>query len=412
MEIKRVQTIPRGMNQDVSISKFRDDLSFENYNIRIAAIDNSTTLSIENERGPLRLDPQFTPEDSNTSLPIQGYCIGYAVLNEYIVLFTTTGAEQPEPPGIGDMVVEDTFVVYPEVIVPEPKDFIYRIKDLNSIKLLYAGNLGFDPDYPIETLSYYENSAVQKVYWTDGLNQLRAINIVSDDDIINSWTDNSFNFFPELQLQEDVRITQSHSGGSFAAGVVQFAFSYYNLFGAETALAYVSDIRYLGLKERGLSPEEISADSFTLTVNNVDTNFQFIRLYAIHRTTLDATPTVRIVNDYPITGTTAVLSDNGISGEDADPDILLFLGGEEVVVGTITSKDNTLFGANIKYPREAAIADEVRALIGDVSEVFYWRQANASSANPTQPFESKADSPSDTYTYYPHLANNDAYSTR
>lgn len=37
MEIKRVQLVPTGMNQDISVSKFTPNLSFYNRNIRITA---------------------------------------------------------------------------------------------------------------------------------------------------------------------------------------------------------------------------------------------------------------------------------------------------------------------------------------------------------------------------------------
>ena len=51
MEIKRTQLVPRGMQQDLSISKFNPEFSYENRNIRITAREDSSLLSITNERG-------------------------------------------------------------------------------------------------------------------------------------------------------------------------------------------------------------------------------------------------------------------------------------------------------------------------------------------------------------------------
>ena len=50
-------------------------------------------------------------------------------------------------------------------------------------ELLYEGHLNLDVSSPLETLPYYENEDIQKVYWTDGLNQPRMINIVKKEPI-------------------------------------------------------------------------------------------------------------------------------------------------------------------------------------------------------------------------------------
>lgn len=55
MEIKRVQLVPTGMNQDISVSKFTPNLSFYNRNIRITARETNTLMSIENEMGNLQI---------------------------------------------------------------------------------------------------------------------------------------------------------------------------------------------------------------------------------------------------------------------------------------------------------------------------------------------------------------------
>lgn len=51
MEIKRTQLQPKGMSQDLSISKFNPEFSYENRNIRITSREDSSLLSITNERG-------------------------------------------------------------------------------------------------------------------------------------------------------------------------------------------------------------------------------------------------------------------------------------------------------------------------------------------------------------------------
>ena len=87
----------------------------------------------------------------------------------------------------------------------------------------------------------------------------------------------------------------------FAPGVIQYAFSYYNKYGQESNIFDVTPLCYIAHKERGANPEEIIRDrSFKINVDNLDTNFDYIRIYSIHRTSLDATPTVKRVIDLPI----------------------------------------------------------------------------------------------------------------
>jgi len=57
------------------------------------------------------------------------------------------------------------------------------------------GNLHFSPLHPIEAIASYENANIQKVYWTDGNNQPRMINIAPFKDTnITKYTPKSFDF--------------------------------------------------------------------------------------------------------------------------------------------------------------------------------------------------------------------------
>ena len=63
------------------------------------------------------------------------------------------------------------------------KDFIYRLSvEDNYITsyLLYEGDLNFDVNNPIDAIGYYESEEVQKVYWVDGLNTNRFINVANN----------------------------------------------------------------------------------------------------------------------------------------------------------------------------------------------------------------------------------------
>lgn len=262
MTPKATSHVIQGMQKDTSKSKLSKEFAFDAKNIRITAREDNTLLTITNEKGTKSLKPLF------------GYYLGHCVLNNQLVLFTT---------------------------VEGRKDFIFLYDYEFNQTILYSGNLNFSLDNPLETLGVYENEDIQKVYWVDGRNQPRVINIKASEDIRNKWSDSSFDFIPELALQESVSIEAISNSSLFAPGVIQYAFSYYNKYGQESNIFDVTPLCYIAHKERGASPEEIIKDiAFKIRVDNIDANFDYIRIYSIHRTSLNAIPTVKRIIDLPI----------------------------------------------------------------------------------------------------------------
>lgn len=342
------------MNKDMSVSAFNPEFAFENLNIRLATNEGNTMMSWVNERGPkklrLRVDTkpwttenidgryisnvdEQTNEITNKTV-ITGIPIGTAVLNHKLVLFT----------------VSDYIYVF-----EKSKDEKYDLEG----KVLYFDSLGFNPNYPIETVVSYESENIQKVYWTDGLNQPRVINIAPSMDYkTNKYISSSFDFVPELVLKETVSVSKMYGAGEFPPGVIQYAFTYYNKYGQESNIFYTTHLQYISYINRAGSPEEKIANCFKIQVNNIDKNFDYLRIYSILRTSKDATPVVKRIQDLEIKETTESLTyiDNGTSGETVDPTELLYKGGEEIKAKTIEQKDETLFLGNIVVTRPSIIS--------------------------------------------------------
>lgn len=341
MALKKEQHFFKGLQRDLSVSKFNPEYAFDAQNIRITAREHDTLLSVSNERGNKEM-PLQSP--SGESVAIDGVLLGQNVLNNYVTLFTK-GA----------------------------KDNIYRLENKGTYfetLLLFSGNLNFSTDYPIENISVYENDNIQKVYWIDGLNQSRVINIVATDDIKAKWDNNSFNFVQDLGLKETVTVTRNDlASGLFSSGVIQYAFTYYNKYGQESNIFYTSPLEYISFASRGASPEEKISNSFTITIENADTRFDYVRVYSIHRASINATPNVLNVVDIPINPVTRAITtltyvDNGTTGTSVDPTELLYVGGEDVVFGTMTQKDNTLFLGNANIQRKLVGTDIINKVKG------------------------------------------------
>jgi len=324
-----------GLQQDTSVSKQNPEYLIDAHNIRITAREGETLLSITNERGPKQLQLKSS---SGSNVSISGTILGHCVLNNYLVLFI-------HDEGVADSILR-----------------IDMSKDEPEVINLYQGAstdfLGFNVSYPIEAIGDYENENIQKVYWTDGLNQPRIINIAnrggSDSPRIYTWQ-GSFDFVPELSLNEDVTVSRNTgASGQFPAGVIQYAFSYYNKYGQESNIFYTTPLYYTSYYDRGASPETVVSNAFNITVNGVDSHFDYLRIYSIMRTSLDATPVCKRLIDIAIdslSGGTAKYIDTGTNGSNVDPTSLLYIGGEEVVAKNLCAKDGTLFLGNLKINR-------------------------------------------------------------
>ena len=385
---KQISFKTKGMQRDLSASAFNSEYAYENKNVRVMPTDESTLLSLINERGNKKSSIAGVGDH------IKGIPIGQALVNNELIIFAagdddyrladitpnifeapdifpcdvlitnlTAGEDTanditPDLSSIGDITLVDCPYKLNIDVDSMLDDRIYKLWFNNGVltgKRLFRGNLGFNYKHPIETISFYENADIRKVYWTDGLNQPRVINIAAASDIVSKWNTDSFNFVRTLSLNEEITIERNIvANGSFAPGVIQYAFTYFNKYGQESNIFYTSPLYYISYNNRGASPEDKVSNSFNIEVANVDRRFDYIRIYSIHRTSINATPDVRRVVDLapPVNIAKVTYTDNGSSGDSVDPTELLYIGGEEVVFGTMTQKDNTLFLGDIETKRK------------------------------------------------------------
>lgn len=346
MELQAVELGNRGMFRDTAISKQTNEFAFENLNVRITAIDGNTRFIVTN-------DINASVVSFEDDIPIIGEYVGYCLFNQDIVLFTHSSDEN-----------------YP--------DYIYKLHysnpDTFTVTKLYEGNLGFsDCVEGIDALPYYEKEDIRKVYWVDGVHSPRVINIATDNTITHEGdgVDTQFDFQQEVSSLPEVEITKEYNGiGQFPSGTMQYIFTYYKKYGAESAAVYISPLLYLSLQDRGAKADETCSCSFDVNISNVDTNFDGIRVYSIVRTSLEGTVACYLVKDVEIhedgsTGDTTVsfVDDGAYNNAIAESEIY-YLGGQEIVAGTIDQKDGVLFLGNITI-KESNVDFELKGKINN-----------------------------------------------
>ena len=374
MQEKRQSFNIKGIKRDISQGISTAEYAYDAYNIRITVRDNNTLMSVSNERG--------TEEVFNE---LKGYLLGYVTINNKVIFFMTVeGYTKP--------------------------DYIYLIDLQNSAKktILYNGNLNFKVTNPIESIGIFENEEIQRIYWVDGINQPRVINIATKEEDRKTWKNHTFDFISlidaGIKKLPYVSINKLPNGnGCFPAGIVQYAFTFYNKYGSESNIFYQSELFYATTNGRGVSPDGNSNCAFNIKISNIpkENTFDYIRIYSILRSSYDATPTVKVVNSLSIKNLEATnFIDSNLIGYNIEPTNLLYLGGQSIIAGTIAQKDNTLFLGNIESISKNPDSDlkiNLKSTFNSFSN--FWDYKNLSPVAMTQdqsyyPYGTRINSPS------------------
>lgn len=130
--MKEETHIFQGMKRDVHQIRQDGKFLWNAHNIRITNREDSTLLSITNEKGP-----------KSTGVTFNGIYVGHCIVGDYLVVFTAA---------------EDGSF-----------NCIYRVKDNGTSfanKQIYTENPvtsgGWSPDHPIEAIGVYETELVDR----------------------------------------------------------------------------------------------------------------------------------------------------------------------------------------------------------------------------------------------------------
>lgn len=383
----------KGMQRDASMANANGEFAYEILNMRLMPAEDLSGFSLTNEKGT-----------TEVITGINGQVIGQCPTNDSLVVFTI-GQSQIDYiyeiwEGIGEDTTEDGW-----------DDIKWRYK------ILYSGNLNFSADYPIEALFNYETEDIQKVYWIDGINQLRCINIVespenwgmvynkntnnweSGDNINNCYFDSvkEINSLPSVEIERVI-------GGSFTAGVIQYYITYFNKNLSESPIVYTSPLLYVAHDNRGANVNDQVSTAFKLTFTDLDTtNWEYMRIYVTHRTSIDATPEASIVTELNMNNSTIEFTDYGSNRTSIAPTDLYFTGGKFVKAGTMTVKDQVMFlgNLNIETPETVSVT-EIQQLFDSIRD----NEDHPFTTTTRKTKKNKLEEYEDTHYYYKNQLNN------
>jgi len=346
---KKVKHTYKGIKKDITKSKFSNEYYFDGRNIKITASDSQSTGSVTNTKGNKQLFSIPTPvidynaktityngniliyNTDEINYNIQSgtqYIISNVITREYVILLTT----------------DDNGI-----------DCIWKV-NLNTyeLTLLYLRNLNLSTTNPAQLINNFENELVDKIYWVDGKNQMRFLNIkhsIDNDDLedIIDIPVSVIDMVGKYTLSQPT-VTNILSGGSHTAGMIQYAYNLYRLNSSQTKISPLSDLVSLDKSSLGGGKvNELVGAMPVVNITNIDHNYTNIRVYAIKYTSYNEIPSISIIEDrqLPITGDIQVFDDGKII-ETVSLDEFLFLGSDIIIPKHINTKFNRLFLSNYK----------------------------------------------------------------
>ncbi len=351
--IKAIKNTYSGMSQDLSKSKTRNEFYFEGRNIRIVSSNESTTGSITNEKGNelLLSIPNININFTTKTILYDTKSLNYTT-DEINDLYDIPSYEYGEQIIIGNCKTNNGFII--ATTNNNGLDCIWYLTDNFNLTLLYLRNLNFSEDNPLQILNNYENNKIDKIYWIDGKEQMKFLNIyhsIDNNDLeeLIDLSSTSLNVTSEVNLINPI-IEDISYGGTHTSGMIQYAYSYYKINGSQSSLSPLSELISLGKSSiEGGDVNETVGSIPKIIINEIDSRFTNLRLYAVKYTSFNQLPSISLIADRDITGfNTFSYYDDGRIIQNITLEEFIFLSGKIVIPKHIESKDNRLFLFNYK----------------------------------------------------------------
>ena len=367
----------RGMQQDSSESAHSDEFAYENLNVRILTNGNNTSLSISQDIGNLIESNIYQVNNFGSPTPTIDVLTDIIVNSNYTQYMAAQPISYIPYKVIGYCTIDKYVVLFG--IDSLGYSHISRLEYQNGIWYLFEffdnTVLGFDVDHPIETLANVETEQIKKVYFVDGVNELRAINVVNP---------NSYNNISNLVLgfhigfDETMTVEKNYAiPGRFPSCKIQFAFRYFNQNESESNFVEWSPMFDCDEGDQGFNNElpsqstETSTNSFKISFTNLlYGDYSNIAIYYFIYPKLSSTSPIcykvnRNINSASYT--TNIEFDEG-DAIDATYEEVLSSGNTSIIPYTLASKDNFLICGNIKYGLPKLIDIDTKGLFDIVFE--------------------------------------------
>jgi len=365
------------INSDVNFDLTGVNIYYNDVKLIVVSTGQALTISVT--------DPLVIGGTTSVYIPSQSGVqpIGYGVINDDIYIFSTNCTDiDPQLNGGG----------YGQ-IWKLAYDNINFDNSFSTIDLIYSADLDFTTYYHIPqtgVVTRYENSTIQRVYWTDNYNRVRNINLKDpqsftlDVSLLDLVSSVDFNV-PIL--------TEIQNGGvkTIKVGTYQLAYRLKNTTGATTAFSPLSNMVYVtGGDEAGSTLSNTAtafsdyrgnpfgdtiAKTISWNISDVDLDYDRIEAVILIRQEFNDNPEIYSFFEDSISGRSSI--DVTFDGDIFDSNEVYPLSLNEFIAlsgyfthaKTLATKDNCLIAGNLRTA-SLDLDYDARAYRFDSSSVF------------------------------------------
>lgn len=338
-----VNQFVKGMNLDIDNSLMSNESYRYAENFRLVTNKNNSTGTLENVDGT-ELTKEFTEITGTNKI------IAYNIIRNYLTLFTASSDDTTSLGGIYVYNLDSNI------------SYLKSFKDTENNIIL-----GFRYSDTVKSVGRYESPTIIKVYFVDGRNTCKYINLALSSYAFEAMTSDDMDFIPNATLTPPIynNITE----GKLKAGRIQYAYQLFDSNGVETTISVPSNLINLTKSDPVTGTDSLSIN-YTGSALNEDTNkgvimtipnsdsiskFANIRVYSIHYSQINQLPTINLIIEQPIIrlgNGDFVFTDYGTTIlDELTLEEFNILSSIEIIAKDIETKNNILFLANTKEKR-------------------------------------------------------------
>lgn len=328
---RQTNTFIGGMNMDLDYSVIKDNQYQYAENIRILTNDNGSTGVMQNIEGFIKTNP--------STILYNETIIHVDTIRDWAIVFTNVNGTE-------------NFNIY-------RYDFSKSELEPQVTKIVNNKPLGIERAdngiYAISSVCRWESDDNVKIYWCDGSNQIKLLNVDPKHDASNvNVTKDSITIIPKGTLP--ALTISGYGSGSLKAGKYQYAYQLFNPRSSETSISAVSKLFTTSKNfDASNSQNVIGSEQDTNTglsiklqaalVDNTFTRAKIIRLYYKNNSDL---PQITVIDDVTISNNILSYEDKGGSTvNELTVDEFNALVSYQFIPKVLESKNNMLFAANI-----------------------------------------------------------------
>ena len=281
--------------------------------------------------------------------------IGWSLIRERFILFTTNNTTK-NPGGHDESAADPSSI-------SQMWSLDYDPVSLTPTLILLRNNYDdYTPYHPFrkegQSEGKYENSKIEKVYWTDNFNELRNFNTKDPNGF--AIKPDSLNVKVDFDISVPILQKINDSGGNLSRGVYQCSYRLTTNSGSKTKYTEPSNLVYIinsipdppstPFKDYYGTGNVNSGKTITWKISNIDTDYDRIEIIVLFRLFPTDVPTIDQVFDNSIPSD-GIFKFTYTGNEVATPiSINDFFGVTNGFTHckTITSKDNLLIAANTR----------------------------------------------------------------